>query len=396
MNWLTDIRKYYLFRAAIKRFVLPIQVIYLLDSGLTVLEIGYIASICAVISLVMEIPSGTISDVIGHKKALVIASLFQGLSMFLFILSSGFVGFLIASIVYWGPGTLLTGTMEAFLFEFLERQKKQHLYKRYYGRAYAVANSVSIISMISASALYFVHPHIPFYIGVAQFIIAALAIGSIRYQKNHLSVEEEEGYLGFWESVKKNKQLLSPSKPLLWIGLHSAIFFAAIFSLAEFYPIYLENVGIPVVLIGSVIAARRLVVTFSSLAAEKVTDTLGEVNTLWMIFFVDVLLLLGLGLSTNPWVSAGFLVCMSLFYGIAVILARDLQNQLLTSGSRSSFLSLFMFWQTIIKAGLLLLVGLLANLVSLHLSFAIVAAIFFVLLLPIILRIQKTYTPKLS
>jgi len=85
MLWFDDIKKYFVFRASIKRFVWPILVIYMLDIGLSVSDVAVIAVCGHVVSLLLEIPSGMISDTLGHKKTLVLSLVGQALSMLLYL-----------------------------------------------------------------------------------------------------------------------------------------------------------------------------------------------------------------------------------------------------------------------------------------------------------------------
>ncbi|MBI4592527.1 hypothetical protein HY733_03725 [Candidatus Uhrbacteria bacterium] len=50
-----DVKKYYLFRALLKRFVLPILVLYGLDRGLTLGELSVIAGVGHVVSFIRPV-----------------------------------------------------------------------------------------------------------------------------------------------------------------------------------------------------------------------------------------------------------------------------------------------------------------------------------------------------
>ena len=63
----SDVKKYYVFRALLKRFILPILILYGLDRGLSLSELSIIAAVGSVISFVLEIPSGAIADRFGHR-----------------------------------------------------------------------------------------------------------------------------------------------------------------------------------------------------------------------------------------------------------------------------------------------------------------------------------------
>ena len=99
----TDVKKYYVFRALLKRFILPILILYGLDRGLSLSELALIAAVGSVLSFVLEIPSGAIADRFGHRRTLVVSMLGQALSMLLY-LGGSFWWILMGTALYFGFG----------------------------------------------------------------------------------------------------------------------------------------------------------------------------------------------------------------------------------------------------------------------------------------------------
>jgi MFS family permease len=209
MKWFDDIRKYYLYRGLIKRYVVPILSIYLLDQGLTLEQIGITIAVATGIQLVFEVPSGTLADLIGHKRSIALGCLGQGVSMLLYIVLDGFVGMMIATVTYWVTSTLMTGTHDAILYELLERRGEAQKYKTYYGRAFAFANILSAALLATSAFVYVWNPTVPFLIGIAQFVFAAWLISSLSDVPETHSVKKEEGYAGFLKSFRQNRSAYS-------------------------------------------------------------------------------------------------------------------------------------------------------------------------------------------
>lgn len=64
-----NILKYNLYKTFTKRVFLPLIAVYLTTIGhVTLAQLGIIASITAVVSLVVEVPTGYFADKVGHKK----------------------------------------------------------------------------------------------------------------------------------------------------------------------------------------------------------------------------------------------------------------------------------------------------------------------------------------
>ncbi|NQV88902.1 MAG: MFS transporter [Parcubacteria group bacterium] len=391
MNWLTDIRKYYLYRGLIKRIVVPILFIYFLDQGLTLSEIGSIAAISSIVGIILEVPSGAIADMLGHKRSLVISSLLQGVSMLLYIALGGYSGMLIASIVYWGGGTLMTGTHDAFFYELLEKRKQTHLFKKYWGRAFASANAIGVVLLAVSSLLYVWHPWIPFIAGVGQFILSAIVISSISSGPKKLSVAKEEGYVGFRESVRQNLKLLNFSHPFMWILLYQSMFFGMAYAINEFHQLFLEEVGVLIVYLGIIFAGKRLLTMFSSYYAHMVLDRFTSIAILWLSTGLWLIILMLYAAVHTPVLAAILVIIPSVFGGLLRVAINDAKNKLIVSGSRSSFLSIFNFGDGLVKALGVLIIGLVATQLSVQITLALVPFVIFIPLLIILFFFQKTY-----
>ncbi len=387
---LTDFHRYSLYRGLIKRIVVPIVLVYMLSQGLDLAQIGYVIAVSGILGLVLEVPSGAIADIFGHKRTLIISSLLQGLSMLLYITLSGFWGMLIATALYWGAGTLFTGTNDAFLYELLEKRKQLHLHKKFWGQSFAIANAMGIVMLTFGSVLYVVDPNLPFLVGVLQFILAAYFIYSIKDGDDTHSVQKEEGFSGFWKGVQKNKHLLSFSHPFFWVGLYQALFLGLVYAIAEFHQLFLEEMGFIIVYLGAVFACKRLLTTISSHYAHVI---LKRVSPVWM-FAIGAgwsLFLLGFyAFIQSPWVAAGILILPSILWGVMRTSMNDVRNQLIASGSRSSFLSIIEVGNGIIKTITVLIFGYAASRISIQMTYFFIPFIVTVPFAFILLMMHKT------
>ena len=389
---LTDIRRYYLYRGLIKRIVVPIVFIYFLANGLSLVQIGYIIAISTIVGIILEVPSGAIADMLGHKRTLITSSLLQALSMLLFIVLPGFYGMLIAATVYWGSGTLMTGTHDAFFYELLEKRKQTHLYKKYWGRAFAVANGMGVIFLSISSLLYAIHPYIPFVIGVLQFILSAYFIHSIKDGSDTHSVEKEEGFSRFWVGVKKNKHLLSPRHPFFWVAIYQASFFGIIFAIAEYHQLFLVEMGFIIIYLGVLYSCKRLLTMISSHYAHVILEHITPIKVFALSTAFSFLLLAFYAFIQSPWVAAVFVVLPSIFWGVLRVSLSDVQNQLITTGSRSSFLSMIQLGDGIVKTITALIIGYAATYISIQMTFFFIPFFVAIPIIIILIFFQRTYS----
>ncbi len=339
----SDVKKYYLFRALLKRFVVPILVLYGLDRGLSLSELSLIAGAGSVVSFLFELPSGAIADRLGHKRALIFSMLGQALSMALY-LGGSFWWMLLGSVAYFGFGSLMTGTAEAFFFERLQTLGLVEQHAKLSGQGKGFATAVSVVSMLLAGVFYEIAWWLPFAIGILQFLLAAYVAGNIGPTKDGVSVKKKEevqtkalAHLGLaWQELKRRPAVL-------WLILSSGLVIGPLFAVGDFQQAVMDDVGISASLIGAVYAVKRLL----SIAVQGSTHRLMRLFTPAQFVLLCALFMLlhlfGMGLIENPWWLLGPLIIGSLAWVGLEIAVNDYINQATQTGSRATVLSMSNF-----------------------------------------------------
>ncbi len=118
----------------------PFLVIFLLNQGLKLVEIGLLYSAREAAIFLTEIPSGVIADLWGRKRELMSCFFFYVLSFFLFYIGHSFGMFLGAMILFGFAEALRSGTHKAMIYSWLEHEG--HYSERTY--IYAKARSFSM------------------------------------------------------------------------------------------------------------------------------------------------------------------------------------------------------------------------------------------------------------
>ncbi len=196
-----NIRKYNLLKVFTKRVYYPLIAIFLTTiGGVTLVELGIIASVTAIVTLLLEIPSGYISDKWGHKSAMLFGSILTAISVLGYIFMPGFIGGLIASTLFFGGAAFSSGTMQAFMHETLLSLGRDKDYSRIMGRAqsYGLLGNVVLIALVPLT--YQIHPLIPFIIGFLCLAISSLIIAS--FVQPTLRIEVSEKTKGLFSNLR--------------------------------------------------------------------------------------------------------------------------------------------------------------------------------------------------
>src|SRR3990167_5470141 len=105
-------------------FPFAISVFYFKAKGLSMGDILLLESVYALVVVLMEVPSGIFSDLIGKKKALYLANILRLVSHIGFVFGSDFYFFILVHITYGLAQTLFSGTDSALLHDYVEDSYK--------------------------------------------------------------------------------------------------------------------------------------------------------------------------------------------------------------------------------------------------------------------------------
>lgn len=335
----SDIRKYYLFRALLKRFALPVLVLYGIDHNITLSQIALINGVGTAVSLLFEVPSGAIADYIGHRRALVFSMVGQAAAMACY-LGGNFWWMLAGTTLYFWTGSLMTGTSEALFFERLEELGLEKDHAKLYGQGKGFATGVSVISMATAGALYELHWSIPFFVGILQFLGAAVIISTFGKARQRVSVLKKEGIWSFLRHFKEAIATVWRIPSLFWLVFSSALIIGPLFGLGDFQQALMSHVGFAATSIGFVYALKRLFSVFLQSTVHAITKSLGA-----PLFTFGCALLMMTHLLSAAFVRSPLLLVLSLIIGSISwvgleVATNDYMNRLIPTGSRATTLSL--------------------------------------------------------
>ncbi len=344
-----DLYRYYAVRSLLKRFVLPVLPLYMLDIGLSVTQIGLIAATAYIISLLLEVPSGMVSDTLGHKRTLVVSLLGQAVSMALY-LGGSFWWVLAGSAMYFGSGAFMSGTISALLYERLDEENQSHRYHHVFSRAKAVGHLYSMITLLFTGLAYAWQWWLPFVIGIVHFCFAAFFAAGFTQAKQTQSVKTQEGFWRFITHFPTAVKQLRKHPVVLWVVLLNGIIVGFGFGSGDFHQVVFHNLGLAVVLFGVAYSIKRLAQFIAYATVSRIIERTSIVTFLG----INAALVGGYLLLTpfmhNPWTFVLSATLASAAYGLMSIGVDNYINTNIPSGSRATALSLATFFRALIMA----------------------------------------------
>lgn len=139
---------------------------------MSVAEIGIIDAIAFAVGVLIEIPSGFISDRLGRKFSLIMASFFQFLGSFIITISLDKYEIAIGFILFQVGNSLFSGTIEAFGYE--ESIKNNLNYEKILLKSQYFATFGNLFSLFVGGYFYLVNKNIPNFLWSLNYLISLI------------------------------------------------------------------------------------------------------------------------------------------------------------------------------------------------------------------------------
>lgn len=333
----SNVKKLYAF-SFLKMSLFPMAIITLFwkdQIGLSLTQILLLQGIFSISMVVMEYPSGYLSDRIGYRTALNVASLLGIIGWGLYTVADSFSQVLVAEIILGFSISFISGSDSALLYESLKSDGEERFYARHEGRKSSIGQLGEACGAIFAGLLYASAPLLPFIIQVLVWILALLLTRSMVEPRQKLKPPESH----LVEAWKSTRFALIENKRLRY-----TILLGLALGLTSYYPIwliqpYMQDGGVPLAWFGPVWAGANLSVALFALISHRCHLRLGDLGMMLLIILVVITGYLGLGLVGGLW---GFLFyyLLTCMRGLRGPMLLNYVQQEIPSANRAGILSL--------------------------------------------------------
>ncbi len=346
--------------------------------GMSLTQILLLQGIFAVAMVIMEYPSGYVSDRIGYRKALNYAALLGVVGWGLYTVATSFTGVMIAEIFLGISMSFVSGTDSALLFESIKGTEEEAFYARHQGRMSGFGQIGESCGAIFAGLMYAYAPLLPFVIQVIVWILAFLLTRTLKEPERETGVVSSH----IAEAWQSTRFALIDNKRLRY-----TILLSLVLNLSSFYPVwliqpYMQDCGVPVSWFGPIWAGANLSVAIFALISHRMHLKLGD-GRMVILFAVFIIFgYLGLGLTGSIW---GFLFyyLLTSMRGLRGPMLLNHTQRLIPSSNRAGILSLqsFCFRLVFVCTGPLL--GMLADEAGIRPAFVTLCVAYLIILPPV-------------
>lgn len=270
-----NIRKLYAF-SFLQKTLFPMAIITLFwkdHIGLSLTQILLLQSIFSVATVLLEYPSGYVSDRLGYRVALNVASLFGIAGWGIYTVAGSFAEVMLAEILLGISVSFISGSDSAMLYETLRAEGNERLYARFEGRMNGFAQTGEALGAVFAGVLYAAFPLIPFVLQVGVWV-AALFVTRLMVDPPRESAISARSHLA--EAFGTARYAFIDNK-----RLRNTILLNTVLGIASFFPVwliqpYMRQTGVPVEWFGPVWTGANLSVALGAMASHRMQLKLGD------------------------------------------------------------------------------------------------------------------------
>ena len=292
--------------------IVPVAVLLYTNKGITIGDFFLIQGIFRLAQFLFEIPSGYLSDRFSRRKVLILGALVHMFGFIILAFAHGFLEILIAESCFGVACALFSGTLEAYTYDLLKRNKTQKQFLKEYGSIMTYGQIAAFLSTLLGGVLYKIIGGTALILIIALFClaqtIAYIAIPELlevkrKKQKNKTALADA---IGITYTTLKNSKLRN-------FILFPAFFGGFTIILTWISQPIMEQAAIPLALFGIFFGINKFSSIFFSKYAYKICDKLGEikVSILSILFiilgFLSTFIILNTANIVMIYILCGFL-----------------------------------------------------------------------------------------
>jgi MFS family permease len=299
---------------------------------LSTTEIFIVQSAYCLGVLLLEIPSGYFSDVMGRKKTLILGAFFLPIGLGIYAISTHFTGFILAELILSIANSMRSGTDSALIYDTLLQLKEDSLYEKFAGKADFFARIGSSTASITGGLLALVTIRFPFFINIISgVVLVVLSFFLIEPERKKLSAENPlKDILKIVKFSLTHGQIRSL---MLYTSLLLSTGVIGVWS----YFLYYETLGINVGFYGFLFALFQLWCGLGAKNSHTLSKKIGKKNSIFVLLSISFIYM-ALGLIQSIFLIP-FIFLIGFLWNFSGPLLFGYLNRIIESDIRATVLS---------------------------------------------------------
>ena len=383
---------YYLYNISFtigSSFFNPILYIYLLSKDFSFTEVGLYLSIFWLVSFMTELPCGAITDNIGAKNSILLSMIFKVIGLIL-LLSNSLILLYISAILSAIAESFQSGTLTSWLVNVSNKNNEEINIDKILSRnsLYALFFS-AIVGFISAKYVYVYYKSLSIILSMIVFIISLFI--TVLFMKN-LEVTQKISIERLKDSFVTVKNSL---KETLYVK--SSVFLMILFVIPSILDLGPSNQWqavfekLDVDIIGYIWIGISVSGMLGSLIYEKLSNKLSKLRILYFFVVVNIGMLLIFIFIQNVYAKFLLFMLYIIFFTMMSIQVNVFMHKFLVKNddNRTTIVSIFYTFESIIVAILLSVNGVLTDKVGIENTWLVFLGIIGIVIISFVLVMFK-------
>jgi MFS family permease len=305
----------------------PLYVVLFAASGLTGGQISALFVVWSATGLLTEVPTGALADRFSRRSALTAAGVLKAAGYLLWTTLPGFTGFA-AGFVLWGlSSSLVSGALEALLYEGLTEAGVPERYPTVTGRITAIGLLAQIPSAIAATVLYAAGGfHLAGWVSIACCLASALLATRLpQPPRTPDDSDEDSDSDGYFATLRAGVREAS-QQPAVRAAIVVLALVGGIDALEEYFPLLAHSWGVPTNLVPLAVLGIPLAGAAGAATAAHLTNL--RPNTLAALLGVGATILAIGGLLHTGVGVIGVAAFYALYRAVLVVVDARCQERI--------------------------------------------------------------------
>ncbi|QYO78619.1 MFS transporter [Devosia salina] len=268
--------------------------------GLSITQIGLLLAFWSATAIVLEMPSGALSDHFDRRWLLVAAPLFKALTFLFWIVAAGNFWLYAAGFLFWSLAQALqSGSREALLYERMAHDGRTGDYDKVLGRDNAAEELGIGFGALLGGLVAWLSFDWGLWLSIPPLLLAsALAFWLEDVRKLKAPEEPEQAPAGYLSHFVDALNEFRHQADLRFVTTYIAVGLVVFQLIEEFDQLYFLAVGLPVWAWGIAAAAVEFLYAGASLFAHRLG---GRPWLAWLLPLLGGALLIAASIGTTPW-----------------------------------------------------------------------------------------------
>ncbi len=314
-------------------FPLPIIIIFFLDSGLNLSEIGILTGAMMLTQFVFEIPTSIWADKYSRKWILAMAMLVSFAAEMIFFLKNDFLYFLLANILYGFSLALRSGTDSAITYDTLLNLEREKDYAKIQSTTQGIYFLGRMVVAIAGTFAYTLNHKLPFLLSAVASIITAGIFYLLKEPKYRKSVGTH------FEQVKEGLKFLFSNDNIWRIIIIFSFISGASDVLFSFYQPVMNLAQVPVIYFSLVYLGVNIFSFAGSMTFSKFQNK-SDFNKI-LVFYIISVIVVSFVFTSNvlPLILVAIFL-LSFCFGSYYVYITCLINKIVPSSHRATAISI--------------------------------------------------------